>query len=60
LLSVAGAAAYLSISPAAVWNLVATGRLRRVQLPGMSDREPLRRTLLDVRDLDHLVDRGKA
>ena len=59
LLSVRSAAHYLGISVAATWNLVAQGHLRRVQLPGIGDRD-LRLTLVDLHDLDQLVERGKA
>jgi hypothetical protein len=58
LLDVDAAASYLGISPWAIRDLLASGRLARVRLPLEGDRE-LRRLLFDVRDLDVLVDRSK-
>src|SRR5262245_14920698 len=58
LLGIAGAAAYLGIEPRAIRELIAAGALRPVRLPGGAGR-PLRRTLLDMRDLDALVDRAR-
>jgi len=52
LVGVREAAAILNISVAAVRRLVVDGRLPVVRLN--------RRLLIDVRDLDHLIDRAKA
>jgi excisionase family DNA binding protein len=54
LLDLEGAAAYLSVSSWTVRDLVDSGRLRRVRLPGPRGAD-LRRVLLDVRELDSLV-----
>ena len=58
LLTTTQAAAYLGISYWTVRHLIDSGKLRRVALPG-KDGGPIRRVLLDVRDLDALIERAK-
>ena len=58
LLDVDGAAAYYSVSAWTIRDLHAAGRLPRVRLPLLGDRE-CRRLLFDVRDLDKLIEQSK-
>lgn len=54
LMGIADAGRYLGqLSERAVWRLIRDGRLHRVQLPGV------RRTLLDIAELDALIERGR-
>ena len=64
LYSVKGAADYLDISVDGVQRLIFTGKLPVVKLPVSWKKERsedlrTRRTLLDVRDLDELIDESK-
>ncbi len=54
LLSLEGAAAYLSVSTWTIRDLISSGTISRVRIPLPSHGE-LRRVLLDREDLDRLV-----
>ena len=58
LLDLAGAAAYLSVSPWVIRDLEHAGRLRRVRLD-LGERD-VRRVLYDKADLDGLIEGSKA
>jgi hypothetical protein len=58
LVDVADAGRYVAVSPWTIRDLIASGTLRPVRLPGAGGRD-LRRVLLDLRDLDALVERSK-
>jgi hypothetical protein len=55
---VRGAAGYLSVPPATVYDLSARGVLRRVRIP-LPGGEELRKLLFDRNDLDRLVETWK-
>jgi hypothetical protein len=57
-LDLAGAAAYLGVSPWVIRDLEHAGRLQRVRLD--LGRRQVRKLLYDVRDLDALIERAKA
>ena len=60
LLDLEGAARYLgNVSAWTIRDYVAGGHLTPVRLPGPREGD-LRRILLDIRDLDRLIDEGKA
>lgn len=59
LLDLGGAAAYLSVSPWTIRDMLSAGTLSRVLVPGGNGRE-LRKLLFDRADLDRLVDTWKA
>lgn len=54
LVDVAAAARYLAVSRRSVFRMLEAGALRPVRLPGV------RALRLDLRDLERLVDHGKA
>lgn len=62
LLDLEGSAYYLSVSTWTVRDWAAAGILERVKLPGGAGSKDgeLHRLLFDVRDLDRLVEQGKA
>ena len=53
------AAKFLGVSRSQLRALVGAGRIPRVVVPG-EDGRPLRRLLVDVRDLDKLIERWKV
>ena len=53
------AAQYLGVSYWTVRDLVASGNLPRVRLPSAHTGRDLRRTLIDQRDLDALIEAQK-
>jgi hypothetical protein len=57
-LDLAGAAAYLALSPWTVRDLEAAGTLKRVRVPTAAGE--LRKLLFDRADLDRLVEAWKA
>lgn len=59
LLDVRGASLYTSLSPRSIRELVATGRLRRVVIPGANGHD-MRRVLIDRLDLDAWIERWKT
>ncbi len=60
LLDLEGAARYLgNVSAWTIRDFIAAGKLTPVRLPGPREGD-LRRTLLDIRDLDRLIEEGKA
>jgi hypothetical protein len=62
LLNLGAAAAYLGVSYWTMRDLVISGHVPRVRLPGVSKRskgDDMRRILIDKQDLDRLIEANK-